>query len=67
MIREEEMRIILLRHVKNKYKTQKEAALAWGISPSQVSQMIIGFCPITQSVLDEMGYVKNKMVCYEKK
>jgi plasmid maintenance system antidote protein VapI len=67
MISEEGMRIRLLIYIKETYKTQKAAAKHWGVSPSQVSQMVVGFCPITQTVLDEMGYQKVKLVSYEKK
>jgi len=67
MISEEKMRINLLVYIKETYGTQKKAAAAWGVNPSQVSQMVVGFCPITQTVLDEMGYQKVKLVSYEKK
>lgn len=63
---EDGMRIRLLVYIKESYGTQKNAANAWGVTPSQVSQMITGATPITQSVLDEMGYKKTKMVTYFK-
>ena len=64
VLTEEQMRMKLLVYIKQTYKTQKVAAKVWKVTPSQVSQMITGVTPITQNVLDEIGFKKTKHVSY---
>lgn len=61
------MRLRLLAYVKKTYGSQIEASRAWGISPQHVNNMIKGLKPLTDKVLDEMGYEKVKLVTYRKK
>ena len=67
MITEEKMRLKLLMHIRETYGSQKEAAASWGFSEIHVSRMVTGLRLISDSVLEELGYEKVKLVNYQKK
>lgn len=63
---EEKLRLILMKHILEKYGSQEKAGEVWGITQGRVSHMVTGRTPISKSVLDELGYKKIKIATYEK-
>lgn len=47
---------VLRRHIQMNYKTQKEAADKWNVSPSFVSAVLSGAKRPTSDMLSEIGY-----------
>ena len=67
MITDDKMRLALLIHIRSEYGSQKEAANHWGMTAIHVSRMVRGRSPISNIILDEMGYEKVKLISYQKK
>lgn len=64
---EEKLRLVLLKHIIDTYGSQTEAGKNWGITQSRVSHMITGRAPISETILNELGYEKVKITKYKKK
>lgn len=49
------MLIHIRRHIKQKYRFQKCAAAAYGISVEWLQRMLYGRAPVSQAILDDAG------------
>lgn len=54
--KEVDIREIVRAHIRKNYKTQKEAAKAWGITTVHLSRILNAHSPMTDSIAAQVGY-----------
>lgn len=66
ILTEDEFLAELRGHIAKKYKYQINAAKAWGLSRSYVGGVVTGEKPPNKTILDDMGYTREKTAHYIK-